>query len=50
VWQVRALLARGLTVMLITYCCSVELVYASEHIDPDYVLSKLGQVRNTIIW
>jgi hypothetical protein len=22
-----------------------ELVYASEHIDPDYVLSKLGQVR-----
>jgi hypothetical protein len=23
-----------------------ELVYASEHIDPDYVLSKLGQVRS----
>jgi hypothetical protein len=26
-----------------------ELVYASEHIDPDYVLSKLGQVGAPVL-
>jgi hypothetical protein len=26
-----------------------ELVYASEHIDPDYVLSKLGQVGALLV-